>query len=103
MITRLKPGLGFLAGLAANLFAFKLALRREQGFHEFAFGAVVEAVAQAFQPRAEIGHGVAKLPMEHGIARQPFQIVKNDHMRQRNSWLSRPEPSIFCLVSDTLQ
>nr|WP_316364632.1 hypothetical protein [Candidatus Thiodiazotropha sp. CDECU1] len=77
VIPCLKPRFGFLAGLAANLLAFQLALRREQRLHELAFRRIVKTVVEAFQPRPEIFHRVAQLPVKHGVAGQPFEVVKN--------------------------
>ena len=77
-IALLHAGAHFLEGLAAVLFALKLALRGEDRLDEFALGRVVEIVVQAFDACAAGGELRFELEMEFRVAGEALEIVEDD-------------------------
>ncbi|HEV7437694.1 MAG TPA: hypothetical protein VGO22_22940 [Pseudorhizobium sp.] len=74
----LQPCGHFLDDLPAILFAFKLALRREQRLHELVFRRVIEAEIQTFTDRTPRSHYPAQMEMEFRVACIALEIIEYD-------------------------
>ncbi len=76
----LDAGLLLLDSLAPVLFAFQLALRREDRPSEPAFGRVFELEIEAFNARLARIKALPQFDMKHSVTRKALQVIEYDQV-----------------------